>query len=95
MTTVKKNTSLYNAIKSDYMHRGLGSIFEAYAKPSSKKVKSYLDIENRAKMTAGYNNDLRVVGASSHFYSTIYSYVVDGATYVVKDTASNTYIIEL
>lgn len=94
MTTIKKGTKLYNAIMWDYMNLNKGDIFEAYNRPSPAKIRSYKDIENRALNTAGYNYDLKVVACSSHFYSTIYSYIENGKKYIVKDTYANTYVIE-
>lgn len=76
----------------DEAHANRGDIWEAYAKPSAAKVNSYRAIEQRAIETPGYNHDLRVVGASCHSYSTVYTYTdKNGLTYIVKDTKANTY----
>lgn len=94
MTTINKGTKLYNAIMWDYLNSNRGDIFNAYSKPSAAKIRSYRDIERRATGTAGYNHDLKVTAASSHFYSTIYSFIQNGIKYIVKDTYANTFIIE-
>lgn len=97
MKTIKAGTKAGQAIIADY-NRFAGtsrSIFTAYGKPSTAKVCAYLDIEKRAKETAGYRNDLAVCGAGSSYFSTIYSFVDEiGKLFIVKDTASNTYIVE-
>ena len=75
----------------DYDNRNYGDIDDAYVRPSSDKRSSYRAIERRALATEGYNNDLKVVGKSCHFYSTVYTYDEDGVTYIVKDTVGGTY----
>ena len=64
-------------------------------KVSSEKRNSFKGIWFRAHQTEGYNDDLKITGASSWFYSTMYSFTQEGRTYVVYDTHANTYIIEL
>lgn len=93
MQEIKKGTKLYNTIFNDYMYKNLGGILEAYKKPCTKNIKAYYEIEKTAKNNAGYNNDLKVVCASSHIFCTIYSYIQDNITYIVKNTPKNCYII--
>lgn len=95
MTTINNNTkaaadiiSTWNRHKND--HKG---IFAAYGRPSYRKVNAYNSIEERAKETAGYNNDLTVCGAGSSFFSTIYSYTDADGIHIVKDTPSNTFLV--
>ena len=96
MTNVKATTKAGQAIINDLerVNRyGRETIHTAYVRPSSTKVNAYNAIAERAKHTDGYENNLSVVGAGSHFFSTVYSYVADGIRYIVKDTASNTYVV--
>lgn len=67
----------------------------AYGKCSSIKQSSFDNIKSRACKTEGYNNDLKVTAAGSHFYSTMYSFTNDNGTFLVKDTASNTFILKI
>ena len=91
-TDVNKGTK-----QARYMHYDLNNyyhgrdIYSAYKNPSSYKVRTFNAIRERATETPGYNHDLHIVGASSHFYSTIYTYTENGVTYIVKDTHANTY----
>ena len=71
------------------------SIYDAYDRPSRRKVETFGEIQRRAWDTDGYNHDLHVCGHNTSTYSTIYSYTQDGKTYIVKDTKSHTYITEL
>lgn len=93
-TEIKNNTKKAADIVADRFN-DLGSIFEAYESPSTKKVRAYNDIEDRAKATPGYNNDLHVCSAGCQTFSTVYTYTEDSKTYVVKDTPSYTYRVEL
>ena len=71
------------------------SIHGAYGRPSSEKVSSYEAIERRAYATEGYNHDLTVTGAGSHFYSTVYSFTDGEGLHIVKDTKCNTFEVVL
>ena len=95
MTTIKKGTKNYDAFIWEYNRCNNGDIYDAYKSPSPAKVRSYKDIENRAKDTNGYNHDLKVTGKSSNFYSTMYTFTENGKKYLVKDTYANTYILEM
>lgn len=94
MTTIKENTKAGQAIINDYlrtMRNGKKTIYQAYGRPSSTKVESYNAIEKRAVETDGYQHDLSVCGAGSHFFSTIYSVIENGTKYIIKDTKCNVY----
>lgn len=95
MEELKNTTQKAQGIISDYRRTAARTIFEAYTRPSSNKIRAYYDIEKRAKETPGYNYDLKVVGAGSHFFSTVYSITENGTTYVIKDTRANTYKVAL
>ena len=82
------------AIFNDKKWSNKGSIYDAYGKPSAKKVSIWKAIEKRAKETAGYNDDLRVVSRNGYLFSTMYSYTTDEATYIVYDTKSETKVVE-
>lgn len=83
------------AVFNDKKWSNKGSIYDAYGKPSAKKVSIWKAIEKRAKETAGYNDDLRVVSRNGYLFSTMYSYTTDGTTYIVYDTKSETKVAEL
>ena len=93
MTEIKKNTKKAAQIIADTFNN-LGSIFDAYVRPSSRKVFAYKEIERRAEATPGYNYDLHVCAAGCQTFSTTYTYTDAGKTYVVKDTPSYTYLVE-
>jgi len=95
MTEVNPFTKKGRGILYDYEHCNYGDIEDAYTRPSCTKVRTYREIEQRAENTPGYNNDLKVVAKSSHFYSTIYTYTDGGTTFIVKDTPSYTYRMQL
>jgi len=90
-----KEAESINAIFNDKKWSNKGSIYDAYGKPSAKKVSIWKAIEKRAKETAGYNDDLRVVSRNGYLFSTMYSFTVDGTTYIVYDTKSDTKMTEL
>jgi len=90
-----KEAESINAIFNDKKWSNKGSIYDAYGKPSAKKVSIWKAIEKRAKETAGYNDDLRVVSRNGYLFSTMYSYTIDGKTYIVYDTKSDTKMTEL
>ena len=95
MKKINATTQLGRSIIWDYKNARYDDIFDAYDRPSSRKVYTFRAIERRAESTEGYNHDLRVAGRSSHQYSTVYSYTVNGVTTIVKDTAANTYAVEV
>ena len=96
MTTIKNTTKAGKAIISDLYRNGEANIFEAYGRPSIYKINAFKEIENRANNTPGYNHDLHICGAGSHFFSTVYSYTNEsGDLVIVKDTASNTYMVTI
>ncbi len=87
------------------------SIWSAYNNPSDAKISAYQHILDDYKTNNGlhaiqvgryfkslqYNNDMRVTGASSHFFSTIASFT-DTETqeiYLIKETHYNTYACKL
>lgn len=99
-------------MRYDFEHFPKGrSIFHAYATPSHAKIDSYETIKRDYETHEGvhvvnikgvstvlqYNDDLRVTGASSHFYSTIASFYAPktGDTWLVKETHANTYACKL
>lgn len=96
MTKVNRNTKKAQQIISELSRNNyVDDIFKAYDKPSSRKVSSFLEIWNRAHATEGYNHDLHITGWNTCTYSTIYSYTVDGKTFVIKDTHADTYVVEM
>lgn len=95
MTTINKGTKKALAIISDLKRPGARSIYEAYGRPSYRKVNAFNAIHERALATEGYNNDLHISGAGSSFFSTVYSFTVNGITTIIKDTPSNTYAVTI
>ena len=96
MTTVKATTQKGQSIIWDHRNARYNDIFDAYEKPSSKKITAWLNIRRRALETPGYNHDLRVAGRSSHQFSTVYSFTDEsGKTTIVKDTAANIYAVTI
>ena len=93
MKAIKAHTALGQQIIKECTRTG-NDLFTAYEKPSHKKITAWLEIQERAKATPGYNNDLHIIGHSYHNYSTGYTYTENGKTYAVKDTKSYTYIVE-
>ena len=96
----------------DFEHYPKGrSIYFAYNKPSWNKVASWMSIQEDYESNNGlhaiqvgrefkslqYNNDIRVTGASSHFFSTIASFTDTntGEIWLVKETHANTYACKL
>lgn len=96
MKEYRANTKAAQAIIDD-LNRGTNkrTIWDAYGRPSATKVAAFKAIARRAAETIGYNFDLHIVGASSCFFSTIYSYTVDGVTTIIKDTPSQIYKVVL
>lgn len=95
MTEIKKTSQRGQRIIEEYEGWGRGDIYSAYDRPSSTKVYEYNKIQERAWATPGYNHDLKVVGANSFNFSTIYSYTDEAGTHIVKDTVSNTFIVNI
>lgn len=113
ITHVFKETSKNaNYMRNDFEHTPIGrSIYNAYNNPSWNKVASWMAINEDYETNNGlhaiqvgrefkslqYNNDIRVTGASSHFYSTIASFIdtKTGETWLIKETHANTYACKL
>lgn len=97
MTTVKAGTKKAEAMMWEFRNCFKGSsIEEAYGRASQAKKASFEEIERRAWNTDGYNHDLKITGKNTTQYSTMYSYTTaEGITYIVKDTRSNTYILQV
>ena len=97
-------------MRYDFEHYNITrSIHNAYSNPSIAKINAYNAIEKDymkgrhfitvkgKQLELQYRYDLRVTGASSHFFSTIASFtdVNTGKIYLVKETHCNTYMCEL
>lgn len=94
---VKATTKEAEALRQDAQRWGrwtYNNIWEAYERPSIYKIRSFEEIERRARETEGYNHDLRIIGKNCMQYSTVYTFTEDGKTYIVKDTKDNCYITE-
>ena len=94
----------------DYEH-GHGTIYTRYERPSQSKIRAWHSIEDDYNSNEGvhqinikgvtktlcYNHDLKIVGASSHFFSTIASFedLDTGEIWLVKETHVNTYACKL
>ena len=106
--TIKAATEMKREFNYYPAHR---DIYDAYEKPSCAKVNSWLSIKldyeandglhaiqvGRVFKSLQYNNDIRVTGSSSHFYSTIASFndTETGETWLIKETHANTYACKL
>ena len=92
----------------DYEHYNCSrDIYNAYDNPSGAKVNAWFSIINDYETNLGlhaiqvgrtfkslqYNNDIRVTGSSSHFFSTIASFTdtETGEIWLIKETHANTY----
>ena len=96
MTKVNATTTKGQAIIWGHKNARYNDIFDAYERPSNKKITAWLNIRRLALETPGYNHDLRVAGRSSHQFSTVYSFTDEsGKITVVKDTAANVYAVTL
>ena len=97
MTTINKGTKKYQQVLWTWENVNRGKdLNSAYrGRVSQEKYDTFNDIWFRATQTEGYNHDLKVVAASSWFYSTMYSFTVEAKTYVVYDTHANTFIFEI
>ena len=97
-TKVNASTKAGQAIISTWMHyrNTRRNIYQAYERPSAEKVRTAQEIENRARMTEGYNYDFSIAGAGSFNYSTVYSFTdTENRTHVIKDTKENTFEVIL
>ena len=113
ITHVFKDTSKQaNYMRYDFEHTNIfNTIYSAYNNPSHAKVQAYNNIIMDYKTNNGlhaiqvgrtfkslqYNGDIRVAGASSHFFSTIASFTDTntGDIYLIKETHCNTYCCKL
>lgn len=96
MTKVNMGTKRAEAMIYEWENCYKGrSVNDAYRKCSRIKQLTFQDIELRACGTEGYNHDLKVTSANCNFYSTMYSFTNDEGTFLVKDTASNTFILKI
>ena len=84
-----------------------GSIYSRYNNPSQSKIRAWLNIVDEynnncgvhhvmikgVEQTLQYNNYVKIVGASSHFFSTISSFIDldNNETYLMKETHCSTY----
>ena len=96
MTEINKNTKKTQAIINELArNRHMTDIYDAYDRPSRRKVESFREIEYRCEHTEGYNGDLHITGYNTSTYSTVYSCTKGGMSFVVKDTAENTYVVAM
>ena len=102
------NNAKYMRYDFDHAH---GTVYSRYERPSQAKIRSWDDIVDGYRANNGvhtvtikgvahtlqYNDDVRVAGASSHFYSTIASFedLDTHVIYLIKETHANTYMCEL
>lgn len=91
MKEINLNTKAAHGMMWDYRRAGYTDIYEAYGRPSARKVNAFREIEYRAMHTPGYNYDLKVIGRNCMQYSTIYSYTDADGQHIIKDTRDNTY----
>ena len=96
MTSINPGTKKAEAMIWEWKNCNKGANVNAvYNKCSKIKQLTFQDIELRACGTEGYNHDLKVTSANCNFYSTMYSFTNDEGTFLVKDTASNTFILKI
>lgn len=113
ITHVFKETSKNaDYMRHDFEYYAIGrTIYDAYTTPSRAKIDSFESIKRDYESNLGvkvidingkstvlqYNDDIRVTGASSHFYSTIASFYAPntGDTWLIKETHCNTYACKL
>ena len=96
MRRINKGTVKHSKVLWMWHHCNLGNtIYCAYAKPCKKNIEAFDEIKRRACSTNGYNHDLKITGAGSYSYSTMYSYTENGVTNVVYDTKDNTWVFEI
>lgn len=113
ITHVFKETSKNaDYMRYDFEHFASGrTLYDAYVTPSHAKIDSFKAIKRDYQSNEGvhvviingvstvlqYNDDIRVTGATSHFYSTIASFYEPktGETWLIKETHANTYACKL
>ena len=113
ITHVFKETSKNaDYMRYDFYHTAENrTIYDAYATPSRNKIGAWMSIKFDYEFNDGlhaiqvgrlfkslqYNYDVRVTGASSHFFSTIASFTdtETGEIWLVKETHANTYACKL
>lgn len=81
----KKNRSML----SSYNHATARTIWDAYTRPSNAKENAYRAIRQQMEDVDGY--DLRICGASNHFFSAAYRYVDAGREMLRYITKSHEY----
>lgn len=99
-------------MRYDFAHSTIyNTIYSAYNNPSHAKISAYERIKTDYKANDGlhaiqvgrqikslqYNNDMRVVAASCHFFTTIASFTdtITNDIYLIKETHANTYCCKL
>ena len=104
----KESSKASQSMKWDFEHYDIfNTIFSAYQNPSQSKIQAFYSIKYDYEKNEGlhavqvgrevkslhYNKDIRVTGASSHFFSTIASFTdtETGAIWLIKETHCNTY----
>ena len=96
MTKINPGTKKADAMIWEWKNCFKGrTVTDAYGRCSYRKIESFQNIMSRCAETEGYNNDLKVTSAGSHFYSTMYSFTTEAGTFIVKDTASNIFILKI
>lgn len=113
ITHVFKETSKNaEYMRYDFYHTAQNrTIYDAYTTPSNNKVGAWISIQfdygnnnglhaiqvGRQFKSLQYNNDVRVTGASSHFFSTIASFTDTDTCeiWLIKETHANTYACKL
>lgn len=83
-TTQQAQRYIYNYSKSTCT-----DIYDAYEKPSSYKVRSFMELLEKMKNLGG--RDMRITGAGSNYYSCAYLLDEDYDTYLIYETACNTF----
>ena len=97
MIRINKGTKKYQRALWTWTNCNKGKdLYQAYrGRVSQEKYDTFNDIWFTASKTEGYNHDLKVVAASSWFYSTMYSFTRDGKTFVVYNTHATVYYFEI
>lgn len=83
---ITTNSRLGAGILTSYNLSTKDDIWQAYGKPSSKKVEAWKDCKRLCKEYDGKN--LRIVGANNYFFSAAFHYVKDGQDYLMFITQS-------
>ena len=96
MKTINPNTNAGRCIIEIFRDSNWGypDIYKAYKTPSAEKVQAYNKILERACRTPGYNHNIRITGANTYSFSTMYSYTDETGTYIVYDTPSDTKVVK-